>query len=68
MLDHSEQNLLWARSSMRNIYGTVFDNTGQPIFYDDFLELRPETKVTVTPKLYLTPSVTPRCVWDSYAR
>ena len=36
-------------SSMRNIYGTLFDNTGQPIF----LKLMPEIKVTVAAKLYM---------------
>ena len=35
-------------SSMRHIYGTLFDNTGQPIFTIFFLKLRPESKVTVT--------------------
>ena len=34
---------------MQHIYGTLFDNTGQPIFTIIlFLELRPESKVTVT--------------------
>ena len=34
---------------MRHIYGTLFDSTGQPIFTIIlFLELRPESKVTVT--------------------
>ena len=34
---------------MQHIYGTLFDNTGQPIFTIIlFLELRPENKVTVT--------------------
>ena len=37
-------------SSMRHIYGTLFDNTGQPIF----LKLMPEIKVTVAAKLYIT--------------
>ena len=49
------------RSSVRHIYGTLFDNTGQPIF----LKLRPEIKVTVAAKLYtlyVQHSVTPRCV------
>ena len=35
---------------MRHIYGTLFDNTGQPIV----LKLRQEIKVTVTAKLYTT--------------
>ena len=36
-------------SSMRHNYETLFDNIGQPIFYDIFLlKLRPESKVTVT--------------------
>ena len=33
---------------MRHIYGTLFDNTGQPIFTIFFLKLRTESKVTVT--------------------
>ena len=36
-------------SSMRHIYGTLFENTGQPIF----LKLMPEIKVTVAAKLYM---------------
>ena len=31
---------------MRHIYGKVFENSGQPIFFDIFLKLRPEIKVT----------------------
>ena len=43
------------RSSMRRIYGKLFDNTGQPMFLKDIiLKLRSEIKVTVTPTLYTT--------------
>ena len=39
---------------MRRIYGKLFENTGQPIFYNIILKLRSEIKVTVAPKLYTT--------------
>ena len=42
------------RSSMRRIYGKLFDNTGRPIFYNIILKPMSIIKVTVTPKLYTT--------------
>ena len=44
-------------ASMRHIYGTLFDYTGQHIF----LILRPEIKVTVTDKQYTALCDTKMC-------
>ena len=51
---------------MRHIYGTLFDNTGQPILRYFFLKLRPESKVTMTLN-DIRHSVTPKiCVQTKF--
>ena len=56
-------------SSMRHIYGTLFDNTVQLIF----LKPMPEIKVAVATRLYMysTPwpqDVSTNQIWDSYVK
>ena len=48
-LNHPSYAWYVSVSSMQRIYGTLFDNTGQPIF----LKLVSEIKVTVVAKLYM---------------